>query len=150
MTPKMTRLVKSLYKSTLCFASAASRAASAVPGSTTPVVLGFIALPGTVLLSCCEERAAESLLERALFSLCADARESVSFLFSVARRTDSLEAERSSFFRSVRSEVRDWRSETCCLRALMMASWSGGSVSAAKVWEMLSRTYPLLSDRFAS
>jgi len=118
----MTRLVKSLYKSTLCFASAASLAASAVPGSTTPLLLGFIALPGTALVSCCDERAAESLLDKVLFSLCADASESVSFLFSVARRTDSFEAERSSFLSIVSSDVRDCRSETCCLRALIMAS----------------------------
>jgi hypothetical protein len=127
--PRMTRLVKSLYRSTFCFESCASFAASAVPGSTMPFDLAFTALPGTFLVSGCWERAAASLLERVLLSFWAVARESVSFLFSEVRRALSLERAASSFFNGARSDVRVWSSVICCLSALMTASWSVLAVS---------------------
>jgi hypothetical protein len=96
-------------------------AASSAPGSTTPAVRGFTALPGTVF-SGTEERAAANLVERVLFSDCAAVSESVRVLVEVVRRAFSLEREASSFFREVMSEVRDWRSVICCLRALITAS----------------------------
>jgi hypothetical protein len=89
-----------------------------------PFERGLTALPGTCLDSGCEERAAASLLERVLLSLCEVVRESVSFLLSEVRRAFSLERAASSRLRDVRSDVRDWRSVICCLSALMTASWS--------------------------
>jgi hypothetical protein len=86
-------------------------------------VRAFIALPGTALLSDdADARAAESFVDSALLSFCADSSDSVSFSFSLTRRVFSLESCAISFFIAVRSDVRDCRAETCCFRALITAS----------------------------
>jgi hypothetical protein len=70
----MIRLVRSLYRSTLCFASVISFAASMAPGRTTPVERGLAALPGTLLPGTdldsgwTDERAAASFEDRFLES----------------------------------------------------------------------------------
>jgi hypothetical protein len=87
-----------------------------------PLDLGFMALPGTGLSGW---RAAASLEERVLDSFWAVVRSEVRDLLDAVRRAFSLERAASSFLRDVMSEVRDWRSVTCCFRALMTASWSG-------------------------
>jgi hypothetical protein len=56
----------------------------------------------------------------------------VSVLVSEARRAFSLELAASSFLREEMSEVRDWRSATCCLKALITASWSGWKLVGTK------------------
>lgn len=88
-----------------------------------PFVLGLTALPGTFLASgCTDERAAASLFDSVLFSFCDVVSDSLSFLVSELRRAFSFESAANSFFIDARSDVRDWRSVTCCLRALMTAS----------------------------
>lgn len=124
LTATMTRLVRSQYISTLCFWSIASFAASALPGSTTPVERGLAALPGTLVSGCVEERAAASLVLRVVFSFCAVLSESASFLFSAVRVVFVFVRAAMDLLREVSSDVRDCKSATCCLRALMTASWS--------------------------
>lgn len=118
----MTRLVRSQYISTFCFCSIASFAASALPGSTTPVVRALTALPGTLASACVDERAAASFVLSVVFSFCAVLRESASFLFSVVREALDFVRVEIDLFRAVISDVRDCRSATCCLRALITAS----------------------------
>lgn len=138
----MTRFVRSQYISTFCFCSIASFAASALPGSTTPVVRALTALPGTLVSGCVDERAAASLVLSVVFSFCAVLSESASFLFSVVRAVFVFVRAEMDLLRDVSSEVRDCRSATCCLRALITASWSvGGSVGLCG--KRRFETYPL-------
>lgn len=126
-TPTMTRLVRSQYISTFCFCSIASFAASALPGSTTPVLRALTALPGTLFAS--GPRAAASLVLSVAFSFCAVLRESASFLLSAVREVFVLVRAAMDLLSEAISEVRDWRSVIWCLRALITASWSALCVS---------------------
>lgn len=102
----MTRLVRSQYISTFCFCNMASFAASALPGSTTPVVRAFTALPGT-FASGCVERAAASLVLSVVFSFWAVFKDSVSFLFSAFREVFVFVSAAMDLLRSAISDVRD-------------------------------------------
>jgi hypothetical protein len=86
-----------------------------------PLERGLTALPGTGLSGW---RAAASLFDRFFDSVWAVVRDVVRVLLEAVRRAFSLERAASSFLRDVMSDVRDWRSVTCCLRDLMTASWS--------------------------
>jgi hypothetical protein len=149
LTPTMTRFVRSQYISTFCFCSIASLAASALPGSTTPVVRALTALPGTLDSGCVDERAAASLVLSVVFSFCAVLSESASFLFSAVRVVFVFVRAATDLFREVSSEVRDWRSATCCLSALMTASWSAG-VSLVAEKESQDAPFATWSVRFFS
>lgn len=128
----MTRFVRSQYISTFCFCSIASLAASALPSKTTPVVRGLTALPGILDSGAEEERAAASLVLSVVLSFCAVLRASARDLFSAVREALVFVRAAMDLLRDAISEVRDWRSATCCLRASITASWSVLSVSAGR------------------
>lgn len=138
----MTRLVRSQYISTFCFCNIASLAASAVPGRTTPVVRAFTALPGTLASGWLEERAAANLVFKVLFSFCEVLSESASLLFSAVRAALVFVSAATSLFLVAISDVRAWRSATCCLSALITASWSFIFISRCR-WTRVLQTYPL-------
>ena len=116
----------------------ASLAASALPGSTTPVLRALTALPGTLLAS--GWRAAASLVLSVEFSFCAVLRESASFLLSAVREVFVLVRAAMDLLSEAISEVRDWRSVICCLRALITASWSAIVLVSAKDLRLWIRT----------
>jgi hypothetical protein len=77
------------------------------------------------------------------FSFCAVLRESASFLFSDVREVFVLVRAAMDLLSEAISEVRDWRSVICCLRALITASWSAVVLVSAKGLGLWIRT---LSD----